>query len=343
MNREGRLAIALVAVALCFPSATPAHATSADFPAGYTAHHTYPELHAELKQVAAAHPDIVSLRSMGRSYEGRKLFIVKISDNVSTDEIEPEVYVDGGIHGHEHLSTEQALELVHWLADGYGSDAQITAIVQSTEIWIAPLVNPDGATFDISDGTFHRWRKNRQPNAGSAEIGTDINRNFAFKWGGKGSSAEPGHQFFRGPSAWSTPEARRIRDFVRSRVIGGNQQLRLALTIHSHGEFVMYPFGYTSDPQPVDMRPGDSDRLKSVADGMAERNGYRALQAGQLYRSSGTFMDWAYARHRILALTLEMAPAASVEDGWYVSDEDVPRELERNRDALLWFLEQWWR
>lgn len=317
-----------------------ATAAEADFPTGYTAHHTYTELRAELRALAAAHPGIVELRGLGRSHEGRKLFVVKISDNVATDEDEPEVYVDGGIHGHEHLATEQAVALMHWLVDGYGTDARATAIVDSTEIWIAPMVNPDGAMFDISGGTFHRWRKNRQPNIGTLSIGTDINRNFAYRWGGGGASADPDDAFYRGSRPWSTPEARRIRDFVRSRVVGGRQQLRLALTMHSHGEFVMYPFGYTSDPQPQDMRPADLDRLRVLAGGMADRNGYRALQAGKLYRSSGTFMDWAYARQGILALTMEMYPPASVNDGWYVRDENMPAQLDRNRDALLWFLEQ---
>lgn len=333
-----RVAAIGLLLALGTPPATMA--ISADFPAAYQAHHTYAELEAALRVLAAAHPAIVQLGSMGRSYEGRKLFIVKISDNVASDEPEPEVYVDGGIHAHEHLSTEQALALIHWLVDQYGTDARSTAIIDSTEIWIAPMINPDGAMFDIAGGKFHSWRKNRQPNAAGSAVGTDINRNFAYKWGGGGSSADPAHQFYRGPKPWSAPEATRIRDFARSRIAGGRQQLRLALTLHSHGEFVMYPFGWTADPQPPDMRAADAQTLRGLAEGMADRNGYRALQAGQLYRSSGTFMDWAYARQRILALTMEMYPPASVDDGWYVRDEDMHAQLERNRDALLWFLEQ---
>jgi hypothetical protein len=335
----GRLRPTIAACVLaCLAAPEPAAAAS-DYPAGYRAHHTYAELRAELREIAGAYPGIVSLRSLGRSYEGRKLFVLKISDNVATDESEPEVYVDGGIHGHEHLSTEQALALIRWLVEGFGSDPRTTAIIDSAEIWIAPLVNPDGAVFDISEGRFHRWRKNRQPNADGSK-GTDINRNFGYMWAGPGSSADPSDAFYRGTRAWSTPEARRIRDFVGSRVVASGQKLALALTIHSHGEFVMYPFGWTREEVPPDMRPSDRVRLEALAEGIAQRNGYRAVQAGKLYRSSGTFMDWAYAKHRILALTLEMAPAANVEDGWYVHDADIPVELERNRDALLWFLEQ---
>lgn len=321
-------------------TAGPTTAVTPDFPGGYRAHHTFPELRQALEDLTAAHPEIANLRTMGRSYEGRKMFVVKISDNVAVNEDEAEVYIDGGIHAHEHLSTEQSLALVEWLLDGYGSDARTTSIIDSTEIWIAPMVNPDGATHDFAGGVFHQWRKNRQPNPESATFGTDINRNFAYKWGGAGSSADPSNAFYRGPRAWSTVEARNIRKFVLSRVLDEKQQIRLALTIHSHGEFVMYPFGWTSNPQPADMRAADAAAMKGLAEGFALRNGYRAVQAGQLYRSSGTFMDWAYARQRILAVTLEMSPRADVDNGWYVRDEDMPALLTRNHDALLWFLEQ---
>ena len=287
--------------------AAPVAGAASDFPDGYTAHHTFTELRAELRTLADEHPGIVRLSSIGRSHQGRKLLMVKISDNTGVDEAEPEVYVDGGIHGHEHASTEQALALIRWLVEGYGSDARSTAIVDSAEIWIAPLVNPDGATFDISGGQFHQWRKNRQPNP-DGSIGTDINRNFGYHWAGPGSSATPQNAFYRGARAWSAPEARRIRDFVQRRVVNGQQQIVLALTLHSHGEFVMHPFGWTSQSLPADMRPADLDRFRLLTDGVAALNGYRPLQAGTLYRSSGTFMDWAYASHRIQAVTVEMAP-----------------------------------
>jgi hypothetical protein len=257
-----------------------------DFPAGYRAHHTFRELRTELEALASLHPTLVELRSMGRSYEGRKLFVVKISDNVAANEAEPEIYVDGGTHGHEHLSTEQALAMIHWLVDGYGTDPRTTAIVDST---VAPMINPDGATYDVAGGAFKQWRKNRKPYGGA--IGADINRTFGYRWGGAGSSGDPANAFYRGPRPWTAPEARRVRDFVLSRVIGGEQRIQSALTIHSHGEFVMFPFGWTKESEPVDMRPGDRACLSALANGIAARNGYRPTQAGKLYRSSGTFMD----------------------------------------------------
>jgi len=321
-------------------TAGPADAAD-DWPEGYQLNHTYTEVRAELKQLAAEHPDIVRLRSIGRSYERRKLWVVKISDHAAADEPEPEVYVQGGLHANEHTGTEQSMALIQSLVGGYGADARITSIVDSTEIWVAPMVNPDGALYDISGGVFHAWRKDRKPSSGSAEVGTDINRNFGYKWGCCGhSSADPASRYYRGPKRWSTPEARRIRDFVRSRRIGGAQQISVALDLHSHGEFVTYPFGYTPQDEPRDMIPGDRDRLVALSTGIADRNGYRVRQYGDMLGADGMFMDWAYARQGILCLTLELGPLPSVTDGHYLRDADLASVLEGNREALLWFLEQ---
>src|SRR5262245_59661779 len=89
-----------------------AAAPAVDWPVGYQLNHTFAELRSELLQFAAAHPDIVSVSSMGKTYEGRKLWLIKISDNVKLDEPEPEVYVQGGSHAYEHAGTEQAMALI---------------------------------------------------------------------------------------------------------------------------------------------------------------------------------------------------------------------------------------
>ena len=75
------------------------------------------------------------------------------------------------------------LHIFHWLVDGYGVVPRITNIVDTREIYIVFLVNPDGAEYDISGGKYHFWRKNRQPVPGSTAIGTDLNRNYSYKWG----------------------------------------------------------------------------------------------------------------------------------------------------------------
>ena len=180
-----RSAIAATVLGLCLAAGIgPATATAgaSDFPAGHHGYHTYAELTAELKAVADAHPSIVKRFSIGTSYRGRQLWAAKISDNVNVDENEPEVLFDGLHHSDEHMGLEMTLHILHWLVDGYGTDARVTNIVNTREIWIVFAMNPDGAEFDISGGHFHFWRKNRQPNA-NGTIGTDLNRNYSYRWG----------------------------------------------------------------------------------------------------------------------------------------------------------------
>ena len=83
------------------------------------------------------------------------------------------------------------IRILRWLAEGYGSDSRITGIVDRTEVWIVFAVNPDGQAYDYGSGTLRNWRKNRQPNAGTTAIGTDLNRNYGYRWGGSGSSSSP--------------------------------------------------------------------------------------------------------------------------------------------------------
>ena len=114
----------------CWPSssslAAAATAAATEFPAGKQGYHSYTEMTAEVAAVAAAHPDIVTRFSIGKSYQGRDLWAVKISDNVAVDEAEPEVMFDGGHHADEHMATEMTLRILHWLVDGYGADPRIT-------------------------------------------------------------------------------------------------------------------------------------------------------------------------------------------------------------------------
>src|SRR6185369_1733231 len=252
---------ALAAVAFIALSALPASA--ADFPAKDSRYHNFTEMVADIHAVETAHPDIVQVMSIGKSYQGRDIWAAKISDNVATDEAEPEVMFDALHHAREHMTVEQALYLLHLLADNYGTDSLITSLVNSREIWIIFAVNPDGFVYDLTcTGSSHppycAWRKNRQPNAGTSAIGTDLNRNYEYDWGCcGGSSANPASITYRGARALSAPESRAVRNFVRSRVVGGIQQIKSHITLHTNGELILWPYGYTKKDVPPDMTAAD--------------------------------------------------------------------------------------
>ncbi len=328
-------AVALAGLLLATVAPLAASAATTDFPAGDEGYHTYAEVEAETAAVAAAHPDIAQRFSIGKSYEGRELWAMKISDNVATDEAEPEVLFDGGHHADEHMGVEMTLAIMHWLVDGYGTDPRITRIVDNREVWIVFSMNPDGAAFDIRGGSYHFWRKNRQPTPGSRYVGTDLNRNYDYRWGGGGNtSTNPQAITYRGPSAFSAPETRAMRDFMRSRVIGGRQQIRAYATFHEAGRLVMWPYGYTYSDVPADMTRADHDALVAIGRTMGSLSAYRPQQASDLYITSGTSRDYAYGKYRIWAYTFELS------NGDYLDDSKIAGETGRNRASVLYLLDR---
>ncbi|MGH7339441.1 MAG: M14 family zinc carboxypeptidase [Candidatus Rokuibacteriota bacterium] len=311
------------------------------FPPADSNYHDYAEMVAELEQAAFDHPDIFSLFSIGLSYEGRTVWAGKISDNVGTDEDEPEVLFTHHQHAREHLTVEMALYTLHMLTDEYGVDSQITDLVDEREIWMVFDVNPDGGEYDIATGTYRSWRKNRQPNAGTSAVGTDLNRNWDYKWGCcGGSSGSPSSTTYRGAAGFSAPETAVVRDFVDSRVIDDVQQITANIDFHTYGELILWPYGYTTADVPADMTQDDHDVHVEIGEAMAATNGYTPEQASDLYIADGTIKDWLYGVHRIFTYTFEMYPETSSQGGFYPPDEVIPAETERNREAILYLLEQ---
>jgi carboxypeptidase T len=335
--RRPRAPFLALVIALGLLVAVPTAVLATEFPAGYTGYHSYTEIAAETAAVAAAHPDIAQRFSIGQSYQGRELWAMKISDNVATDEAEPEVLFDGSHHADEHMAAEMALRIMHWLVDGYGVDPRITSIVNTREIWIVFEVNPDGSEYDISGGKFHFWRKNRQPTPGTSYIGTDLNRNYGYRWGLAGNtSANPAAITYRGPAAFTAPETQAMRDFLASRVVDGKQQIRTAISFHESGRLVMWPYGYTLTDIPGDMTTDDHAALVRIGKHMAATNGYRPEQASDLYLSSGTSRDYLYGTYRTFSYTFEM----SIKD--YPDDSLIASETGRNKEAVLYLMERAW-
>ncbi|QKV92829.1 zinc carboxypeptidase [Streptomyces sp. NA02950] len=311
-----------------------------DFPSADAGYHNYAEANAEIDKAVAAYPAILSKRVIGKSYEGRDIVALKISDNVATDEAEPEVLFTAHQHAREHLTVEMALYLVRELTTGYGSDPRITSAVDGREIWIVPDLNPDGGEYDIATGRYRSWRKNRQPNSGSSSVGTDLNRNWDFKWGCcGGSSGSAGSETYRGPRAESAPEVKVVADFARSRVVGGKQQLKAAIDFHTYSELVLWPFGWTTSDTTTGMTQDDRDAFAAVGKKMAASNGYTPEQSSDLYITDGSIDDWLWGSQKVFAYTFEMYPSSFGGGGFYPPDEVIDRETERNRDAVLQLLE----
>jgi carboxypeptidase T len=294
-----------------------------DFPSADSKYHNYAEMTAEIDQRIAQYPSIMSKRVIGKSYQGRDIVAIKISDNVATDESEPEVLFTHHQHAREHLTVEMALYLLKEFGEDYGTDSRITNAVNGREIWIIPDLNPDGGEYDIATGSYRSWRKNRQPNSGSCG----------------GSSGSPSSDTYRGPAAESAPEVKVVADFVRSRVVGGTQQIKAGIDFHTYSELVLWPYGYTYSDTATGMTQDDRDAFAAVGGKMGASNGYTAEQSSDLYITDGSIDDWLWGSQKIFGYTFEMYPASSSGGGFYPPDEVIERETSRNRDAVLQLIE----
>ncbi len=351
MPRGRSLAALIMALlSLTFATAPTASAATHEFPIGYQGYHTYAEVDAELDAAVAAYGQgagaILKRFTIGQSFEGRNIWAVKISDKVAKDENEPEVLAESAMHAREHITVEMSLYMIKLLTENYGQATplgeRVTQIVNTREIWIIPMLNPDGAEYDILDGTFHKWRKDRFDNPDALATGIDLNRNFGFMWGGKGSAGKPASAQYRGQFPFQAPEAAVLRNFMLSRRIGGQQQIKAVFNWHSYGQFIMWPYGYTKEDVPSTMTVDDHETFMALAKHMASLNGYKAHQGSDSYIYSGDFPAWAYGDQRTFAFTLEMYPAWGCDGcgGFYPPDSVIQRETERNREVVLYLLEQ---
>jgi carboxypeptidase T len=301
---------------------------AADFPAGDEGFHTYDEMVAEVTAASTDHAAITQLSSVGQSFEGRDIPVIKISDNAATDEDEPEVLFTCNMHAREHLTTEMCLHIVQRFTDGYGTDPTVTGFVDSREIYVVPSQNPDGSEFDISGGDYQGWRKNRQPND-DGSVGTDINRNFSYKWGCcGGSDDDPSGETYRGTAAASAPEVAQMQAFVDGR------QFKAHIDFHTFSELVLWPFGHTDDTVTEGMTQEEYDRFQSIGQEMAGSNGYTPEQSSGLYITDGDINDWAWGQHKILSYCFEMFPANGGIDGFYPPDEEIGPQTTRNDGAV---------
>ena len=177
--------------------------------------------------------------------QGPTIWAAKVSDQVATDEPEPEVLFDLLHHAREHSSLEQSLAVLRWLTAGYGSDERVTKIVDTREIWIVFAVNPDGAQYDLT-GSPYRARA-QEP---SAEPGLDGDRHrpqpelrlpLGVLQRLVGQEARPRRTVARARSRRRRP----VPCAISWPAAGSEAGRSTAITFHTAGEQILWPYGYT--------------------------------------------------------------------------------------------------
>jgi len=298
---------------------------------------TYEELTELLGVLQSQYPDIFLYQTLTKTYEGRQVWCVKISDKVTLNESEPQILFIGGVHGDERPGFQTVISSFQSIVENYTNPkvndsftSRIRHIVNSTELYFIPMVNPDGV---------HAFtRKNCRPNSGlcgnTLFRGVDLNRNYAYNWedvnrhplryiviprsweqfkilwSGTSNSylfertavrlpyfdfgSLIGKGLYRGPAAFSENESSAIKGFIEK------NHFTISVDYHTYGEKIFYPqpWRYTNAT--------DNSTFVSLAENISKINGYDCTRRINWSNLSGTYPLWAYSAHGVFPLTIEL-------------------------------------
>jgi hypothetical protein len=291
---------------------------------------TLSQIEAELFFMHYLYPSIVSDKiSIGQTIEGRDIYAVKISDNVDTDEDEPEILYTAAIHAREAITPEVLLYFMNYLTQNYGVDPEVTDLVDNLEMWFVLVVNPDGYNYNFENypSGGGMWRKNRRDN-GNGTWGVDINRNFGYMWGYDdiGSSPNSGEEDYRGTGPFSEPESQVMRDFALA------HDFVITLYYHSYSNLILYPWSYERG-----LFTPDDHIFSSIGNTLNSFNGYTRGPGWILYPTNGDSDDWGYGeqtlKNKNFSFTVEVG---SYDDGFWPELNRIQPLVEENLQGNLY-------
>lgn len=293
---------------------------------------TYQEMLDELDEMKALYPNLITEKenistfltegepdnSTSPSIGGNGIKWVKISDNPSnSSEGEPQILYTAIHHAREPASLSQLIFYMWYLLENYDSSEEVKSIVDNTELYFVPVINPDGYLYnektDPNGGGF--WRKNRKNS-----YGTDLNRNYEYFidgdpnngiWGGEGASSNTNSETYHGPTPFSEVESQAIKWFVE------NHNFVMAFNNHTSGDLLLYPYGYTSNlPTP------ENELFLGISEELVSQNGFNNILSSELYPAAGDSDDFMYGtigtHDKIYAFTPEIGssfwpPSSQIE------------------------------
>jgi hypothetical protein len=264
---------------------------------------------ATLDSMTARFPDLITARApIGENLtaEGRPIFYLRLSDNPNQEEAdEPELLYTALHHAREPNSLAQMIFYIWYLLENYETDDEVRYLVDNTEMYFIPCINPDGYVYneqtDPSGGGF--WRKNRRDNE-DGSFGVDLNRNYGFEWGfdNFGSSPFTDSETYRGTEAFSEAETQAVRDLCDA------HNFQITLNYHTFGNLLIYPWGYSDGATP------DQPTFATMAETMTRENNFLAGTGTETvgYVVNGSSDDWMYgetdSKPAIFSMTPEVGP-----------------------------------
>ncbi|CAJ1082009.1 carboxypeptidase B [Xyrichtys novacula] len=253
----------------------------------YTKYNSWDKVQSWIASIASSNANLISKQVIGNTYEGRPMTVLKLGKKSSSTK--PAIFLDCGIHAREWISPAFCQWFVKEALSTYGSDSQMTSLLNQMDVFVLPVFNIDG--YDYTHKSNRMWRKTRSRKSGSSCTGADPNRNFDAGWCSMGASSNPCSDTFCGYTPESEIEVKNVADFIRR----NKSIIKAYLTIHSYSQLLLFPYSYTyalaaDHSELMEVAEGASSALRSLY-GTRYTSGPGATT---IYPAAGGSDDWAY-------------------------------------------------
>ncbi|XP_065057316.1 carboxypeptidase B-like isoform X1 [Rhopilema esculentum] len=253
----------------------------------YTKYQPIEKINSELKRLANEYSKYASITDLGRTYENRSMLALKISEGDADKEI---IFIQCGIHAREWISHATCMYIIKELLAKFQSKDQNSRLHIIPYEWIVlPVFNADGYAY--THNTDRLWRKTRSATRISYCFGADANRNWPFQFGGADSSPFPCSPTYKGTGPLSEIEVKNVVDYLQS----VKSRLKAFFTFHSYGQFIFYPWSYTTEPSPDEKKLNDIANMTANALWRVNGTKYAVGPPSRLlYSVGGGSMDFVY-------------------------------------------------
>lgn len=261
---------------------------------------SHAELNYFLRTLHGMYPEFTELKRIGYSVEGREILAFKLGTSSK------EVLMDASLHAREHMTSNVLAEMIdtysyHYVNNSVYAGYNARNAFNKASVWFVPMVNPDGVTLvqggasavkngalatRINGGStnFNRWKSNVR--------GVDLNDNFASRWETiRGGNTKPAYMAYKGPAPFSEPEAKALKDFMKSR------SFESYISYHSSGQ-IMYWFNYQAS--------NEYKRDLGLARSLSTITGYKVMPP-QYLPGSGASADYFIQETKKPGITLEIS------------------------------------
>jgi len=285
----------------------------ADGPGWFADYKNYTQISDYVNDLAALRPDLATRITLGNSLQGREIFGLKITSSVGGPN-KPGMHFHSLQHAREWITGASTMYVADRLVRDYDSDPDIQRILDTFEVYITPVMNPDGYEYTWTNNRL--WRKNRRPNSGGS-FGVDNNRNWGIGWGGEGASTSQNSETYRGTGPFSEPETVVLRDFVLSK-----PNLVFGMDVHSFSQLVLSAYGYTATLPPDVGVFAEIDAGLVIA--LGEPFGSEFVGGPTyttIYPASGVSSDWLYDGAGLIGYGVELRDTG--EFGFVLPPEQI--------------------